>query len=109
MPIHQEETPEQQGNVLDLPPKQSLGVYANLAIITHSGSEFVFDFARIMPGMESPRVVSRVIMTPDHAKRFLLAMQGNLRGYEQSYGQIRLPEEGEQISIPFSGGMAPEA
>ncbi|PID90240.1 MAG: hypothetical protein CSA97_03930 [Bacteroidetes bacterium] len=107
--MHEGETQNGQGGVLDLSPKQSLGVYANLVIINHSGSEFVFDFARIMPGMDSPRVVSRVIMTPDHAKRFLLAMQGNVGAYEQSYGQIKLPEQGEQISIPFSEGMAPEA
>ena len=57
---------------LDLSAEVAAGTYSNLVVISHSISEFVLDFARIMPGVDSPRVVSRVIMTPDHAKRLLL-------------------------------------
>lgn len=69
------------------------GVYANLAIIAHSPSEFVIDFARVMPGLKNARVQSRVIMTPEHAKRLMRALEDNVRKYESQNGDIRLPEE----------------
>lgn len=84
---------EQPRNLsLDISADEMLGTYANLAIISHSPSEFVLDFARLMPGVESAKVVRRIIMTPDHAKRLLRALGENLHRFEMEYGEIELPE-----------------
>ena len=69
------------------------GIYANLAIITHSSSEFILDFVRVVPGVPKAEVKSRIIMSPEHAKRLLWALQDNIRKYEQTYRKITLPEE----------------
>ncbi|MBR6691345.1 MAG: DUF3467 domain-containing protein [Bacteroidaceae bacterium] len=69
------------------------GNYANLAVIAHSTAEFVMDFICIMPNMSKAQVKSRVIMTPEHAKRFMLALQENVMKYEKQYGNIHLPEQ----------------
>ena len=76
------------------------GTYANLAIIAHSTSEFVFDFVRMMPGVNKAKVKSRIVMTPEHAKRLALALQDNLMRYEAQFGEISIPER---------GGYAPNA
>lgn len=82
--------------------------YANFAIITHSSSDFVLDFARVLPGMPKAQVRSRVILAPEHAKRLLLALQENLVRYEQEFGQIKLPnmaapqEQGPRTIAPFN-------
>ena len=68
------------------------GTYSNLSIISHSSSEFIIDFIRIMPGMPKAEVKSRIILTPEHAKRLLLALQDNVRRFEIDYGKINLPE-----------------
>ena len=68
------------------------GTYANLAVITHSSSEFVLDFIRVMPGMPKADVKSRIILTPEHAKRLLAALNDNIRKYENAYGAIRVYE-----------------
>ncbi|MBO4738317.1 MAG: DUF3467 domain-containing protein [Bacteroidales bacterium] len=65
------------------------GVYANLAIITHSHSEFIVDFVALMPGVTKGKVKSRVILTPQHAKRLLLALDENIKRYESMHGQIQ--------------------
>ena len=70
------------------------GTYANLAIISHSSSEFIVDFIRIMPGMPKGEVKSRIILTPEHAKRLMLALQDNIRRFESDFGRINLPEGG---------------
>ncbi len=72
------------------------GTYANLAIITHSSSEFIVDFVCVLPGMSKAGVQSRVVMAPEHAKRFLRALQENIDKFERSFGAIRMPGE-----IPF--------
>ncbi|MBQ8543045.1 MAG: DUF3467 domain-containing protein [Bacteroidaceae bacterium] len=80
------------------------GVYSNLAVIAHSSSEFVMDFVRIMPGVAKAQVKSRIVMTPEHTKRLVLALQDNLRKYESQFGEIRLPErQGYIPSTPFKG------
>jgi hypothetical protein len=66
------------------------GVYANLAVMSHSSSEFVIDFLRLMPGVPKAKVKSRIVMTPEHAKRLLIAMQDNVRKYESQFGDILL-------------------
>ncbi|MBE6298545.1 MAG: DUF3467 domain-containing protein [Bacteroidales bacterium] len=70
------------------------GTYANLAVIAHSTSEFVMDFICMMPNVAKAQVKSRIIMTPEHAKRFMLALQDNIIKYESQYSEIILPEQG---------------
>lgn len=69
------------------------GVYANLAVIAHSSSEFVLDFVRMMPGVSKAQVKSRIVMPPEHAKRLMFALQDNLRRYEAQFGEIRLHDQ----------------
>ncbi len=76
---------------IEIKPEVAQGRYANLAIITHSSSEFILDFAQNMPGLPKMQVTSRVIMTPEHAKRLLGALSENIRKYESQFGEIRLP------------------
>ena len=87
---------EQKQNHLeiDLSHEVAQGTYANLAIIAHSSSEFILDFVRLMPGVPKPEVKSRIIMTPENAKRLMLALQDNVRKFEHDQGVIRLPQEG---------------
>lgn len=74
---------------IELPEEVAQGVYANLAIIAHSSSEFVFDFVRIVPGVPKVKVKERLIMAPENAKRLLYALQDNLVKYEEQYGPVR--------------------
>ena len=76
---------------VEISPEVAQGRYANLAIITHSSSEFILDFAQNMPGLPKMQVASRIIMTPEHAKRLLGALSENIRKYEGQFGEIRLP------------------
>ena len=78
------------------------GVYSNLAVIAHSSSEFVFDFVRVMPGVAKAQVKSRIVMTPEHAKRLAYALQDNLRRYEAQFGEINLPER-QGYTPPIKG------
>ena len=81
----------------ELTEEIALGVYSNLAIITHSPSEVVSDFVQMMPGMPKGKVRSRVIMTPQNAKRFMRALIENIQKYEQSFGII---EENDNQGMP---------
>lgn len=83
------------------------GTYANLAIISHSSSEFIVDFVRIMPGIPKAEVKSRIILTPEHAKRLMFALQDNILKYEQTNGKINLPEE-HQPSAGFPLRLEPK-
>jgi hypothetical protein len=86
------------------------GIYSNLAIISHSTSEFVIDFIKVMPGMPKAKVKSRVLMTPEHAKRLMNALQDNIQKYEASHGQIKDLGPGPQGGIPMNfGGPTAEA
>lgn len=76
---------------LQLEDAVAQGDYSNLVIIAHSASEFILDFAAVMPGVERARVKSRIILTPEHAKRLLLSLQENIQRYESDYGRIALP------------------
>ncbi len=80
---------QQQINI-ELPPEQAEGTYSNMAIITHSPAEFVIDFTRILPGIPKARVLSRVIMTPQHAKSLMLALDDNIKKYESQHGEIKV-------------------
>lgn len=88
MPENKQE-PQQQLNI-ELGEKEAEGIYSNLAIISHSPAEFVIDFTRVMPGVPKAKVLSRIIMTPQHAKLLLNAMMENISKYEQQYGEIKL-------------------
>jgi len=78
---------------LELNEEVAQGTYANLVVITHSSSEFVLDFAQVLPGMPKAPVKSRIIMAPEHAKRLLYALEENLRKYEDVFGKIRTMDE----------------
>ncbi len=78
---------------IELSEEIAEGVYSNLAIISHSPSEFVLDFVRIMPNVPKAKVKSRIILTPQHAKRLLNALADNLRKYEAQFGFIEEPEQ----------------
>ena len=80
------------------------GIYSNLAVINHSSSEFILDFIRVMPGVHKADVKSRVILTPEHAKRFLNALQDNVQKYEEMYGEIQVDKKGKGPDIPMNFG-----
>ena len=79
------------------------GVYANLAMIAHSNSEFVVDFIRMMPGVPKAKVKSRIILTPEHAKRLMQALADNVTKFESQFGEIKLEQDGPKIPMNFGG------
>jgi hypothetical protein len=84
---------QQQINI-ELGEKEAEGIYSNLAIITHSPAEFVMDFTRVLPGVPKARVHARVIMTAQHAKLLLRALEDNITKYEMKFGEIKIHGEG---------------
>ncbi|WP_419089228.1 DUF3467 domain-containing protein [Phocaeicola plebeius] len=82
------------------------GVYSNLTVITHSSSEVILDFVRVLPGIPKAEVKSRVILAPEHAKRLLLALQDNIRKYEAKFGTIQLFNESSLPTISTLKGEA---
>ena len=92
---------EQQGLQLELPQAVAQGEYANFAIITHSSSDFIIDFARVLPGVPKAQVKSRVILAPEHAKRLQAALQENIMRYEKEFGPIRIPSQQAATIAPF--------
>jgi hypothetical protein len=103
----------EEENQINIELKEDIaqGIYSNLAIITHSSSEFVVDFVRIMPGVPKAEVKSRIILTPEHAKRLLLALKENISKYEAVNGPIKNVEGfGGPQGIPMNfGGPAAQA
>ena len=92
---------KQQGLQLELPQEVAQGEYVNFAIITHSSSDFIIDFARVLPGVPKAQVKSRVILAPEHAKRLLGALQENILRYEREFGPIKIPNKQERTIAPF--------
>ncbi|MFM7024400.1 MAG: DUF3467 domain-containing protein [Flavobacteriales bacterium] len=86
---------------IELSEQIAEGEYSNLAIITHSSSEFVMDFIRVMPGVPKARVKSRVIMTPQHAKRLMKALADNVSKFEAVNGPIK---DVEAVNLPLNFG-----
>jgi len=78
------------------------GIYSNLAMITHSPSEFIIDFARVMPGLPKAKVHARIVMTPQHAKLLLKALEDNIKKFESRFGEIKLHGL-EQKKVGFVG------
>ena len=101
------ETPQQQPNQLNIEISEEVaeGSYANLAIITHSHAEFVIDFVNVMPGTPKSKVKSRIILTPQHAKRLMKALTENIGKYESANGTIKDLEE-IQLPLNFGGPTA---
>jgi hypothetical protein len=75
---------------VELGEKESEGIYSNLALISHSPSEFIIDFARVMPGVQKTKVYARVVMTPAHAKMLLSALEENIKKFEGQFGPIKI-------------------
>ncbi len=102
------ENEEQQGLQIELPQNVAQGEYANFAIITHGSSDFVVDFARVLPGVSKAQVCSRIILAPEHAKRLLGALQENVMRYEREFGTIKIPNQEPRTIAPFDipGGEA---
>ncbi|OMP31071.1 DUF3467 domain-containing protein [Mangrovimonas sp. DI 80] len=102
-----EEKKKKQGQInIELDEKIAEGTYSNLAIINHSVSEFVVDFVSIMPGTPKSKVKSRIILTPQHAKRLLKALGDNVHRFEQAHGEIK---DYEQPPIPLNFGPTGQA
>lgn len=89
---------------IELNEETGQGTYANLAVITHSTSEFILDFVRIMPGLPKAKVQSRIILTPEHAKRLLGALQDNIAKYESINGLIKVNNKANTPPIPMNFG-----
>jgi len=86
---------------IELTDDMAEGIYSNLAVITHSGTEFVVDFIKMMPGVPKAKVKSRIILTPQHAKRLFRALKENIAKFESVHGPIKESEGGE---MPFQLG-----
>ena len=95
----QQQNPNQLN--IEITEEVAEGEYANLVIITHSHAEFVVDFVNVMPGTPKSKVKSRIILTPQHAKRFMNAMTENVQRFEAANGPIR---DLEEIQIPMNFG-----
>ncbi|HNQ26396.1 MAG TPA: DUF3467 domain-containing protein [Aquaticitalea sp.] len=100
------EAPKQGQINIELDEKTAEGIYSNLAIINHSVSEFVVDFVSIMPGTPKSKVRSRIILTPQHAKRLLKALGDNVGRFEKNHGEIK---DYEQPPIPLNFGPTGQA
>ncbi|UTW60615.1 DUF3467 domain-containing protein [bacterium SCSIO 12741] len=108
MSDQQEQKPGQLN--IEISEEVAEGVYSNLAIITHSNSEFIVDFINVMPGTPKSKVKSRIVLNPHHAKRLYKALQDNLAKYEEMHGEIKDHGSPELPSIPLNfGGPAGEA
>ncbi|MDD2255484.1 MAG: DUF3467 domain-containing protein [Bacteroidales bacterium] len=97
-----EKTDANQLNI-ELSEEVAQGIYSNLAVISHSSSEFILDFIRLMPGVPKAKVKSRIILTPEHAKRLLGALQENVARYENQYGSIKKQSSGNNFMPPIIG------
>lgn len=96
---------EQQLSI-ELSEEIAEGIYSNLAVITHSNAEFIIDFVKMMPGVPKAKVKSRIILTPQHAKRLLMALGENIAKYESQHGEIQEGEPMPPIPMNFGGPTA---
>lgn len=100
------ENQEQNNQInIELSEDMAEGIYSNLAMIAHSNTEFVIDFIRIMPGVPKAKVKSRIVMTPEHAVRFLQALKDNLDRYQETFGDIKDMSDLPKIPFNFGGSM----
>ena len=96
--MNEEKQKQNQINI-ELTDDIAQGTYSNLAVISHSSSEFVVDFVRIVPGVPKAKVKSRIILTAEHAKRLLMALDENIKRFESNFGKINLPNQ--QGPMPY--------
>ena len=101
-----EEKTKKDGLNIELSEEIAEGSYSNLAIINHSPSEFVLDFIQMMPGVPKAKVKSRIILTPQHAKRLMKALNDNVSKYEDQHGEIQDLDPGKGVPINFGGPAA---
>ena len=101
-----EENPQEGQMNVELSDQVAEGIYSNLAIINHSVSEFVVDFVSLMPGAPKAKVKSRIVLTPQHAKKLLKALNDNVNRFEKAHGTIK---DYEQPPIPLNFGPTGEA
>ena len=97
--------PAQNQNQINIELSEEIaeGVYSNLAMIAHSNSEFVIDFIRLMPGVPKAKVKSRIVITPEHAKRLLMALKDNIQKYEAVFGDIKQNDDVPKFPFNFGG------
>ncbi|MEK6616913.1 MAG: DUF3467 domain-containing protein [Bacteroidota bacterium] len=103
--MENKDNPNNQPNQLNIELSEEVaeGIYSNLAIITHSHSEFALDFIKVMPGIPKAKVKARIILTPQHAKRLMKALKDNISKYEAVHGNIK-DTEVPSGAIPLSFG-----
>ena len=94
--------PDQQIEI-ELTEEIAQGIYSNLAVISHSSSEFVLDFIRVVPGVPKAKVKSRIILTPDHAKRLLAALEDNIEKFEKMNGPVSINDNNLGFLPPLGG------
>ena len=101
---------QNKGNQIDIELSEDVadGIYSNLAIISHSNSEFVVDFIRMLPGVPKAKVKSRIVLSPQHAKRLRMALTENINKFEASFGEIKMQDSAPQFP-PMNFGPAGEA
>lgn len=100
---------EEKKLAINISPEVATGKYANMAIIAHSQSEFIFDFVSMLPNMPQAQVVARILHTPENAKKLLIALQENIAKYENQFGSIDIqngPVPGSTLPLSFGGGQA---
>ena len=102
------QTPHQQQINIELGEREAEGIYSNLALITHSPAEFVIDFTRMLPGVPKTKVYARIIMTPQHAKSLLKALEENIKKYESQFGEIKLLGNAKTKSFGFQPIVEPK-
>ena len=99
-----QENPQNPTLDIELNEEIAEGIYSNFAIITHSQTEFIVDFVRMMPGVPKGKVKSRIILAPQHAKRLLMALGDNLARYEHAFGEVEIDDQhGAHIPLNFGG------
>lgn len=94
---------KKNGLNIELSEEIAQGIYSNLAIINHSSSEFIVDFVQMMPGIKKAKVRSRVILTPQHAKRLMKALSDNISKFENQNGEIKDLDSNSSIPLNFGG------
>jgi len=100
--MNDQNKPKKEGQLnIELPEEVAEGIYSNLAIINHSVSEFVIDFIAIMPGRPKAKVKSRIVLTPQHAKRLVKALADNVKKFEKAHGEIKDYDKHPPIPMNF--------
>ena len=100
------EEKKQEGLNIELTEEVAEGTYSNIAIINHSPSEFIVDFIQMMPGVPKAKVKSRIILTPQHAKRLMNALNDNISKFQAQHGDIKDIDPTGGIPINFGGPTA---